>query len=117
MRPTSRFEALVEQLAGELGAERGSHELLDDALELAALVLIRVDESNAHAGLVAVVLTPHDLSEQLEGLGALRHGELEQELRADGQRLLRLDEGAALGNVLGVVGEERVQLLVVDLEL
>ena len=57
------------------------------------------------------------LAVELEGGVAPRHREPEDEARAVGQRLPGLDEGAALGDVLGVVGEEAVELPVVDLEL
>ena len=43
--------------------------------------------------------------------------QLEQEYRADVQRFLGLDEGATLRDVLRVIVEERVQPLVLDLEL
>src|SRR5690606_1129569 len=52
---------------------------------------------------------------ELCGGGAGEHQE-EDELGADVERAVRLDERAALRDVLGVVGEERVESLVVDSE-
>ena len=43
--------------------------------------------------------------------------QLEQKFGADGQWSCCLDEGAAARNILGVVGEERVEPFVFDLEL
>ena len=48
---------------------------------------------------------------------AARHEQFEQKLGSDRKRLARLDERAAARDVLGVVGEERVESLVFDLEL
>src|SRR6185436_13573399 len=46
-----------------------------------------------------------------------RNQQLEQEDRADIERLVGLDERPSLGDVLRVIVEERVQPLVLDLEL
>ena len=58
-----------------------------------------------------------DLAVDRERLVATRHEQLEQEFGADRERSARLDERAAARDVLGVVGEERVEPLVFDLEL
>ena len=58
-----------------------------------------------------------DLAVDGQRLVAARDEQLEQELGPDRKRSARLDERAAARDVLGVVGEERVEPLVFDLEL
>ena len=58
-----------------------------------------------------------DLAVDRQRLVAAGDEQLEQELGPDRERPARLDERAAARDVLGVVGEERVEPLVLDLEL
>src|SRR5262249_35671299 len=60
---------------------------------------------------------PLHLAVDRQRLVGLRHEQLEQELGADRERPAGLDEGAAPRDVLRVVGGERVERLVLDLEL
>jgi hypothetical protein len=47
----------------------------------------------------------------------MRYRQPEQKSRPDGEGLVRLDECPALGDVLGVIGKEGVQLFVIDPQL
>src|SRR5690606_29203775 len=58
-----------------------------------------------------------DLAPEPKGLLEPRHAQGEHELRAEGERPLGADEGAAPGDVAGVVGKEGVEPLVAHLQL
>src|SRR5215471_9271450 len=118
---------LLDQARVDQRAEAVGHHLLDDLFERLALLDAVVDELNPHAGLVpgrdlgrqrgTVLHHPAHLPAQRERRGLRRQHQLEQEYRADVERFLGLDEGATLRDVLRVIVEERVQSLVLDLEL
>src|SRR6267378_3423846 len=103
-----------------LGAEALLHHPLDGALELAPRRLVCEDEADPHPGLRVALLRiawpedPGDFSLEKERLREGRQGEGEQAAGADLRRTGGLDESAALGDVLRIVGEERVHPLVVD---
>jgi hypothetical protein len=102
-------------------AELVGHELFDDAFGRAALLIVRVLKTDAHAGrrLVRRLLEgrrPDDTAAQAHGFHELGDGEREDELGADVERLVGANERAALGNVLRVIGEEGVEPLVLDLQ-
>src|SRR6185503_4897030 len=66
---------------------------------------------------IALAHHPLHLAADGDRLVELGDDELEHELGALVERLARLDEGAALADVARVVGEEGVELLVLDLQL
>ena len=98
-----------------LGAEALLHHPLDRALELAPRRLVREDEADAHPGLRLALLRiawredPGDFTIEQERLREGRQGEGEQAAGADFRRTGGLDESAALGDVLRIVGEEGVK--------
>src|SRR5262249_46521469 len=85
---------------------------------------LAVDEPDPHPGLVRLALLdlrlgddPLHLAVDLERGLEVRHVELEQELGSDRKRAAGLDERASPRDVLGVVGEEGVEPLVLHLQL
>src|SRR3989442_11625804 len=109
-----------QQPAGDFGAEALFHHPFDHALELAAARLVGEDEADPHPGLRAALLRglrgedPHHLSLEHQRDRQRRQRERELASAAHLQRTRGLDEGATLGDVPRIVGEERVHLLVVD---
>src|SRR3954467_12899273 len=90
------------QMREDERAEALHHQLLDHRVDVRALLLVVVDEADAHAGIVAVGLglndhltlaaDPAHLSAQHQGIVEGGHEQLEQEHRADRQGLLGLYE-------------------------
>ena len=107
----------LEQLPGHHRAEARGHHALHRLLELAAPLGVAPVELDAHARLVAVGPVPDHDSLELEGNRSPRDHQPEPEGGAEWEGAPGRDERAALGDVLRVVGEERVQLLVDDLQL
>ena len=64
---------------------------------------------------LALALDPLDLTADRDRLLELGYGQSEDEDRPDLERLLRSNERAALTDVLRIVGEEGIELLVLDL--
>ena len=114
---------VLHELGVEARAEAVRHHAFDDARDLGLRITFAVDETDRHAlvGLpspsTSWSIDALDLAMDRERLAAARDEQLEQELGADRKRAARLDERAAARDVLGVVGEERVEPLVFDLEL
>src|SRR5437763_1910848 len=99
----------MQKLLRQLGTEAIGHQLLHHSLELTSLSVGDIDEPNAHSGLRPVRAGPDHLAEQLERCFSTRHRKLEEKTSPHWERLLRLDEGSALRDVLGVVGKKGVE--------
>src|SRR5882757_8938024 len=110
---------VVHELCVEPWTEALRHHAFDDPRDLDLRVALTINELDRHAGVVlgGLIDDALDLAVDGERLVAAGNKELEQKLRADRERASRLDERAATRDVLGVVGEERVEPLVFDLEL
>lgn len=111
-----------EDLGGQMLAQLVDHQLLDRRFLVAALGVVRVLKLDAHSGGIARgrlfhLGYPDHLAGQAQRLFQVRDAQREDELGADRQRSLGADEGAAARDVLRVIGEERVDALVLDLEL
>lgn len=116
---TSGIGAVAEQAVGDLLTQLVDHDLGDPALDIGTFLVIPVLELDSHAGgLVIGALfrrdDPHDLAEQTQRLVHFGDQEAEDEFGTDGQWPVGADERASLGDVLGVVGEEAVETLVLD---
>lgn len=111
--------ALLEELGGEAGTEAVGHHALDRAADDILRVALTIDELDRHALVLSggFVHDALDLAVNGERQIAAGNEELEQEFGSDREGPLGLDEGAAARDVLGVVGEERIEALVLDLEL
>src|SRR5262249_1967580 len=115
--PPSPRPRLVQEPERQLTPEAVAHQLLHHVLECEALRVVGIDEPDAHARIVTLGVAPRHLAQQLEWILTTRNGQLEEKARPHRQGLARLDERAGLADVARVVGEEAVQLLVVDLQL
>src|SRR5215218_6085926 len=112
MPATFRNELVVQGLA-----QAAHHQALDDRHHSLTLGLGFVDEADAHARLLLTVGLlgldrPLYPSMKFEWLIELRNLELEHELGADAERLLRADEHAVAANVACVVRKEGIEALV-----
>src|SRR5262245_52183395 len=124
LSPTLAFMRLFHELRVQTWPEAVRHHALDDARDLGLWVAFAIDEPDRHAlirGAVTVNIgvcnNTLDLAMNGERLRTAGHVELEQEFGAHRKRFACLDECTAARDVLGVVGEERVESLVFDLEL
>src|SRR3954471_1886911 len=113
------LSGVVHQLGVEAWPQTLGHHALDHPGNLGLRIALTVDKPDGHASLLVRRLGDDalDLAMDGEGLVAAGDEELEQELGPDRERTACLDERAATRDVLGVVGEERVEPLVFDLQL
>src|SRR5678815_80927 len=110
---------MVHELCVEPWTETLRHHIFDDTCDFGLRVALTVHELDGHAGVVVdgFVDDALDLTVDRERDVAAGDKELEEEFRALRERSGCLDEGSTARDVLGVVGEERVEPLVLDLEL
>src|SRR3569623_3476168 len=110
---------MLDELGREAWTEAVRHHAFDRARDHVLGVTFTVNKLDRHALLLArrVLDDALDLTVDRERLRAARDEQLEQELGADGEGAASFDEGAAARDVLGVISEESVEALVLDLEL
>src|SRR5688500_6066953 len=110
---------VVHELCVESWTETLRHHIFNDACNFALRIALTVHELDGHARVVlgGFVDDALDLTVYGEWRVAAGDEELEQEFGAYRERSGCLDECSTARDVLGVVGEERVEPLVFDLEL
>src|SRR6185503_12556972 len=119
MPSDSPLVRVVHELCVEPRAETLRHHILDDSCDFALRIALTVHELDGHSGVVVDGFVDDALDLTVDGERGVAAGdkELEQEFGAYRERSGCLDECPTARDVLGVVGEERVEPLVLDLEL
>lgn len=98
------------------------HQFLHDRLGLPTILIVPIHELDTHArrrfcSRIFGSHNPTHTTTQTQRLRNILDGQSKNELGVHFKRPIRTDERTALGDVAGVVGEERVEALVLDIQL
>lgn len=111
-----------KKLRGQPRTEAVAHQLLDERSDIVLRVASAINELYRHAGVGVMgssrsrVDDPRHFTVNRKRAFEIGHNQAENKFSADRQRSRGFDKRAATGDVFGVIGEERIEPLVLNFE-